>query len=332
LSDLQHKSVTIKELSGEGGLEAVISTFGVKDRDGDIMLAAAFARSSGKAIPMVWHHDWDKPVGKGVVHVTPTEAVFTGQFFMDTERGQEAYKTVKAMGDLQEYSIGFRILEATDEKVGGEWVRTIKDIELFEASPVLVGAAYGTHTVAVKDNKALWDAAYINDLPDSAFAVILPGGEKDGEWKTTPRNLRKLPHHSSEGSIDLPHLRNALSREPQTDMAEDAHAKAAAHLQRHADAEGIGEGKELVLIHVTLDHFADDIKAGRVMSARNQEQMHSLLKDAMALHVSTCDMGDDCPMNEQKRVLPDLPDLDTPERKAQRAEIDKLLACVKLEE
>lgn len=83
-----------------------------------------------------------------------------------------------------------------------------------------------------------WDAAYVNDLPDSAFAVILPGGTKDGEGKTTPRSLRKLPHHDASGSVDMPHLRNAMSREPQTDMPMAMHEKAMGHLERHMEGMG----------------------------------------------------------------------------------------------
>jgi hypothetical protein len=63
--------------------------------------------------------------------------------------------------------------------------------------------------------EAEWDTAYVNDLPDSCSAVILSGGEKDADGKTTPRSLRKLPYRKSTGAIDLPHLRNALSRLPQ---------------------------------------------------------------------------------------------------------------------
>lgn len=60
--------------------------------------------------------------------------------------------------------------------------------------------------------KAVWTTAYINDLPDSAFLYIAPGGKKDSEGKTTPRSLRKLPYRDANGSVDLPHLRNALAR------------------------------------------------------------------------------------------------------------------------
>lgn len=68
---------------------------------------------------------------------------------------------------------------------------------------------------------AEWDARYVNDLPDSAFLYVAPGGEKDDEGRTKPRTLRKLPYRNAAGDVDLPHLRNALSRLPQTDLPAD---------------------------------------------------------------------------------------------------------------
>ena len=52
----------------------------------------------------------------------------------------------------------------------------------------------------------------INNLPDSDFAYIEPGGKKDSEGKTVPRSLRHLPIH------DAAHVRNALARLPQTNI------------------------------------------------------------------------------------------------------------------
>jgi len=82
--------------------------------------------------------------------------------------------------------------------------------------------------------EAEWDTAFINDLPDSAFAVISKGGEKDEQGKTVPRSLRHLPHHNAQGGLDLPHLRNALARLPQTDLSADDRAEAKRHLCAHA--------------------------------------------------------------------------------------------------
>src|SRR5205085_7057281 len=90
----------------------------------------------------------------------------------------------------------------------------------------------------VTTERKTWDTAYVNDLPDSAFAYVEPG-EKDDEGKTTPRSKRHFPHHDKSGNVDLPHLRNALARVEggQSDFAD----KAKPHLEKHAKQEGIGD-------------------------------------------------------------------------------------------
>ena len=57
------------------------------------------------------------------------------------------------------------------------------------------------------EEAAKWTRAYINSLPDSAFIYIEPG-YKEGMDK----RARHLPYKDDTGKIDLPHLRNALSR------------------------------------------------------------------------------------------------------------------------
>lgn len=60
--------------------------------------------------------------------------------------------------------------------------------------------------------EARWTRAYINDLPDSSFAYIEPGGKKDKTGRTVPRYLRHLPYKDKNGNIDPAHLRNAIAR------------------------------------------------------------------------------------------------------------------------
>ena len=79
---------------------------------------------------------------------------------------------------------------------------------------------------------AEWSTAYMNDLPDSAFLYIEPGGSKDSEGKTKPRSLRHFPYKDASGAVDLPHLRNALSRIPQSNMSADVKARLTAKAQR----------------------------------------------------------------------------------------------------
>jgi hypothetical protein len=99
-------------------------------------------------------------------------------------------------------------------------------------------------TAETQLQERIWTRRYINDLPDAAFAIILPGGEKDEEGKTKPRSLRKFPHHDATGEIDLPHLRNANARVPQSDLTPEQKAEAYRHLDRHKKALGIGEYAE----------------------------------------------------------------------------------------
>jgi hypothetical protein len=86
-----------------------------------------------------------------------------------------------------------------------------------------------------------WTRKYINDLPDAAFAVIETGGKKDAGGRTAPCRLRHLSHHNANvknptehGTVDLPHLRNALARAPQMKIADTLRKEAIAHLEAHA--------------------------------------------------------------------------------------------------
>lgn len=144
-----HKSFESFELKADapaGTIRAVFSTFDVPDRDGDIVRASAFA--DGQAVPMVWAHDWSKPIGDGVIRVENNRAVFDGKFWMDTEDGEQAFRKVKNAGPLQQYSWGFRITDTQDNpQIRGY---DITKAEVFEVSPVLVGANPYTQTLAVK--------------------------------------------------------------------------------------------------------------------------------------------------------------------------------------
>jgi HK97 family phage prohead protease len=135
---------------GEGEFTAVFATLGVKDLDGDVTIPGAFQEGQEVRIAR-WGHNWgDLPVGKGTIHADEKEAWVEGQFFMDTQGGQEHYKTVKALGDLQEWSYGFDILEEEPGEVNGEPVRFLKRLDVFEVSPVLLGAGIDTRTEAIK--------------------------------------------------------------------------------------------------------------------------------------------------------------------------------------
>lgn len=147
-----------------GEVEAVFSIFNKLDTDGDVVLPDSIKSGfKDNEVPMVFAHKWDQPIGKGVIKSDDEKATFRGNFFMDTEAGKEAYKLAKAMGDLQEWSFGFRI---NDYEVKGYMeegmedeieARYLKDLTVYEVSPVLVGANRETYTLAIKSGE---DAVY----------------------------------------------------------------------------------------------------------------------------------------------------------------------------
>jgi HK97 family phage prohead protease len=74
--------------------------------------------------------------------------------------------------------------------------------------------------------RATWTDAQMNDLPDSSFLYIEPGGKKDSEGKTTPRSLRHFPVKDAQGNPDPAHVRNALARIPQSNVPASVKAEA----------------------------------------------------------------------------------------------------------
>ncbi len=110
-------------------------------------------------------------------------------------------------------------------------------------------------------------AKAINNLPDSDFAYIAPGGEKDSEGKTTPRSLRHLP------IPDAAHVRNALARLSQTHIPAEAKKTALAKITRKAKELGVHVSKS--------DAGSDKQKAAR----------EKFLEMILYLHIETMNMG-----------------------------------------
>jgi len=89
-----------------------------------------------------------------------------------------------------------------------------------------------------------WTRAFINDLPNAAFAAIEPAYTSG---KTDDKNARHLPHHNKsvkkateDSSVDLAHYRNARARANQIKpvtgsiSAKALQSKAQRHLEGHA--------------------------------------------------------------------------------------------------
>jgi hypothetical protein len=160
MSDLEMKSFGPFEIKSEdrGEVVAIVATLGVVDKDGDVIMPGSFPAGGSRVKLSGYGHDvvteGRAPVGKGVVTEENGHAIFKGQFFMSTQRGREAFHTTKELGADGEWSFGFpktvRTGEMTDEWRAKGAKRVIAGLTPIEASPVFVGAGWGTGTLLTK--------------------------------------------------------------------------------------------------------------------------------------------------------------------------------------
>ena len=185
-----------KENADETGqFKAVFSWFDVIDKHGDVTLPGAFEEGAKVKIAS-WGHRWENlPVGRGEVHQDEEKAWVDGKFFMDTEAGLETYKTVKNLGELQEWSYGFETLDSEEDKKDGQKVRVLKKLKTFEISPVFIGAGNNTQTLAIKSE---------GEEPEP---------EVESEVKTESETVEEIGNESGVDPADVKFLLDIIALE-----------------------------------------------------------------------------------------------------------------------
>jgi len=148
-----------------GVVECFVAGIGNKDSVGDIIVPGAFTESLKRRKPrVVWGHNWNEPIGKvlEMYEVPPSDprlpmkmrAAGIGglyakvQFNLKSERGRQAFADVAFFGEEQEWSIGYKTLDADFDPQ--RQANVLKKVELYEASPVLHGANQLTGTISIK--------------------------------------------------------------------------------------------------------------------------------------------------------------------------------------
>jgi len=149
----------------EGIVECFVSGVGNKDSVGDIVLPGAFTESLKRRKPrVVWGHDWNHPIGKvlEIYEVGPEDRRLPAkmksagigglyarvQFNLKAEKGREAFNNVAFYGEEQEWSIGYKTLDAIYDNQ--RQANLLREVELYEVSPVLHGANQLTGTISIK--------------------------------------------------------------------------------------------------------------------------------------------------------------------------------------
>lgn len=169
---MDRKNVPVSSVRGlsdaDGIVEAIVSVTNIVDSVNDVIEPGAYKNTLRKRNPKgVWSHDTNIPVAKTlkVEELMPGDErlpedlrqqdagalLVKMQFNLNTSRGRDAFYDVQFFAEEQEWSIGYSVPEGksvTDERTG---VRFIKQLELYEYSPVIFGAAPNTRTLSVKD-------------------------------------------------------------------------------------------------------------------------------------------------------------------------------------
>ena len=170
-----------------GIVDAYVSVMGIVDEDipPDMIELGAFKKTiqergpaGSNKIRVLHQHRWDEVVGKPLSLVEhsreqlPTELLekypsATGglfaqtQFVLDVQRAREDFALYKA-GAMDEWSIGFDTIDSDMDKDDNSVAfRRIKEVRMWEYSPVTWGANQATITTNVKDNERGDDAPLV---------------------------------------------------------------------------------------------------------------------------------------------------------------------------
>lgn len=151
--------VQLKAMDDAGHGLAQIATLSAVDSDGDTYAAGAFGEQWAKILAgHNWHHI---PLGKARVYEEGDAAFAELHLNLETEAGRDWHQALKfdlagcCDGEspaLQEWSYGFKILDSAQETHDGNRVRVLKKLDVFEVSPVVLGAGVGTRTLAMKSD------------------------------------------------------------------------------------------------------------------------------------------------------------------------------------
>lgn len=286
-----------------GIIEAYVSIFNNVDSMNERVLKGAFKKSLEKKLPKgVWSHKWDEPIAKTLEAEEDDKGLrIKGKLILGVQRAREVYELLKE-GVIDEFSIGYRVVK--DQIRNG--IRELKEVELYEWSPVLVGANDKTELVDIKDG--LSSLGFKGVIPYKKY----PKAPEDTEWDALEevkkadiddlkemcawydseypdvKSSYKLPHHLKDGYKTVwrgvaAAMAALLGARGGVNIPEKDKRGVYNHLVKHYqefdkeppqfDTEKVDEGKEE--------------KEGRVLSGRNREIIKRAIEILQELYDAT---------------------------------------------
>lgn len=214
-----------------GVVEAIVSVTGLLDEDRDVIKPGAYAKTLSRRRPKgIFVHDWSKWVAR-TEHVEelmpgderlpkqtkngepwPTEAgglYVKARFNLGTQQGRDAFSDVKFFSQSGEceWSIGYKVPPGKSVRTKtGE--RHIDEVDLYEYSPVLFGAAPLSGTLSVKsardedgDDTEELDPELLDQLDKESDEVSLD--ELDGDAAPDEGSEAEPGEKALEGKAEI---------------------------------------------------------------------------------------------------------------------------------
>lgn len=204
MSELEYKSTAVefKATGNEGQYEGHFSVFGNVDDGSDVAHPGMFQKTimeRAKRVKVFYAHDWNKLIGPPPTTLQEdTVGLFAaGRLTLDSFWGKEAWALMKDSA-LTEGSFGYEAVKFDFESLAGSaMVRNLREVKLFEISPVPLGMNALTEIRAVK--AALMKSSGTEQLPGQSDETIVKAyAEKWGAFILEMKEGRVLSTANKE--------------------------------------------------------------------------------------------------------------------------------------
>ena len=149
--DKRDFKLEVKTVGDEGTFEGMLSVYGEKDSQNDVMEPNAFTKSifenRGK-VPMLWQHDTKSPIGTLSLEDTPKGLKVVGDLVLEVAQAREAYALLRK-GVIRGLSIGYSTVKS--QMISG--VRHLKEVRLYEGSLVTFQSGPSAQVSSVKSDE-----------------------------------------------------------------------------------------------------------------------------------------------------------------------------------
>jgi len=203
----------VQQIENEREVIALNALLGNVDDGFDILWPGAFAKTLAERfhrVRVLWQHDqWMPPIGVPrwakeitreelpeeirVAHPDALGGLLSKVEYLDTERGNEVLIGIKA-GAINENSIGYDPVTFDFEERDGQQIRNLREIRLWDLSPVNWGMNEGAVTLGFKAVVSYQD---------------LPLADADTSWDRTAAEKRVREWATKDDEIDWSRYRRA---------------------------------------------------------------------------------------------------------------------------